>query len=392
MKNFRSEAENLRDEMISRRRDFHRHPELAFEEFRTAAIVAETLHDLGLEVRAGVGKTGVVGLLEGDRNGPTVMVRCDMDALPIQEKNEATYASATPNKMHACGHDGHTAIELAVAKMLARQRIELRGTVKFVFQPAEETGKGACAMIEDGALRDPAPAVCFGLHLWNELPVGEIAITSGAVMAGADSFHGQIRGRGGHGALPHLGRDPVLAAAHSITAMQSVVSRNLSPLESAVISVTQLQAGQAVNIIPDDASFSGTIRTFTPPVRDLIFERIERILTGTAEAMDCEATISFEQLSKPVVNDPEVTDRLAVLIEKTAPDLLCRRDFRTLAAEDMAFFLAEVPGTFFFVGSANPGRRLDYPHHHPRFDFDEEALAIGAAVMASAVADYVLRD
>ena len=211
-------------------------------------------------------------------------------------------------------------------------------------------------------------------------------------MAGADSFHAQIRGRGGHGALPHLAADPVVTAAHGIMALQSIVSRNLSPLESAVISVTQLQAGQAVNIIPDDVSVSGTIRTFSTPVRDLVLNRVERILVETAEMMDCEATLSFEQMSKPVNNNPAITERLAVLIENIAPDLSCRRDFRTLAAEDMAFFLEEVPGTFFLVGSANPERRLNYPHHHPRFDFDEKALEIGAAVMASAVADYVLPD
>jgi amidohydrolase len=318
MTHFRSEAESLRGEMIGRRRDFHRHPELAFEEFRTAAIVAETLRALDFDVRTAVGKTGVVAALEADRDGPTVMVRCDMDALPIQEKNETAYASETPSIMHACGHDGHTAIGLAVAKMLARHRAEMRGTLKFVFQPAEEIGKGACAMIEDGALRDPAPTVCFGLHVWNELPVGEIAITSGAVMAGADSFHGQIRGRGGHGALPHLGRDPVLAAAYSITAMQSVVSRNLSPLDSAVISVTQLQAGQAVNIIPDDVSFSGTIRTFTT--------RSEICSSSASKASDGDRQGDglrgnrHVRTASPVVNDPEVTDRLAVLIEKSAPD------------------------------------------------------------------------
>ena len=261
MRNLELQARELHTKVITIRRELHQHPELAFEEQRTASVVAQVLTGLEIEVQTGVGKTGVVGLLEGSQPGPTVMMRCDMDALPIDEHSSAAYVSQTPGKMHACGHDGHTAIALGVAEILAQHRAAMHGRVKFVFQPAEETGQGALAMIDDGILSNPSPDVCLGLHLWNELPVGEVAVTSGPVMAGADSFYVTIEGRGGHGALPHLVADPVLTMAHSITALQSIISRNVSPLATAVISTTQVQAGSAVNIIPDECRFSGTIRT-----------------------------------------------------------------------------------------------------------------------------------
>ncbi len=245
-----SSAQSLRDEMVERRRDLHRHPELGFDEVRTAGIVAKELGELGLEVITGVGKTGVVGILDGKRDGPTVMVRCDMDALPIVEANHTDYISETPGKMHACGHDGHTTIGLAVAKMLAEKRQEMAGRIKFVFQPAEEIGYGAQAMIDDGVLTNPAPQVCLGLHLLNNLPFGEIGLTAGPIMSGADVFTVTIRGSGGHGAQPEQTRDPIAAGAQIISALQTVISRNVSGLDTAVLSVTTFHAGEAPNVIP----------------------------------------------------------------------------------------------------------------------------------------------
>lgn len=390
MHNFRPQAEALRDELIATRRDFHQHPETAFEEVRTAGIVAQRLNDLGLEVQTGVGKTGVVAILEGDQDGPTVLMRCDMDALPMEENNAVDYRSQTAQKMHACGHDGHTAIGLAVAKMLNERRADLRGRVKFIFQPAEEIAQGANAMIDDGVLGDPKPDVSLGLHLWNELPVGSIGMAPGGSMAGADIFNIKLQGRGGHGAIPNQTVDPVLAAAQITTAVQSIVSRNISPLDSAVVSVTRIIAGDAHNIIPDTVAMQGTIRTMETRVRDVVVARFEEIVKGVAEAMGCSAEVNVQQLTPPLMNDAATVDRLQNGFNAIAPDLTYRNDVRTMGAEDMAVFLDKVPGVFFFVGSAND--TLNYPHHHPRFDFDEEALVIGAALLASAVGDYVLAE
>jgi amidohydrolase len=392
MRNLELQARNLHTKVITLRHELHQHPELAFEEQQTARVVAQALTGLGLDVQTGVGKTGVMGLLEGSEPGPTVMVRCDMDALPIDEQSSAAYVSQTPGKMHACGHDGHTAIALGVAEILAQHRAAMHGRVKFVFQPAEETGQGALAMIDDGVLSNPSPDVCLGLHLWNELPVGEVAVTPGPIMAGADSFYVTIEGRGGHGALPHLTADPVLAMAHSVTALQSIVSRNVSPLATAVISTTQVQAGSAVNIIPDTCRFSGTIRTFDPVVRQRVLDRIEAIIGGTAATLGCRAHVEFELMSLPVINNEHVAARVGARAVQILPGLTYHRDFRTMAAEDVAYFLTKVPGLFMLVGSANAARKLNYPHHHPSFDFDEDALLNGMILMAAGVGEFVLQD
>lgn len=392
MRDFRPQVEMLRDELIARRRDFHQHPELAFEEVRTAGIVAQTLTDLGLEVQTGVGKTGVVALLEGDHEGPTVLVRCDMDALPIEEQNTANYRSQTPQKMHACGHDGHTSIGLTIAKMFNEQRTQMRGRIKFVFQPAEEIGRGAEAMIADGALNDPIPEISLGLHLWNYLPLGQVGITPGPTMAGSNTFRVKLTGRGGHAAFPHTTIDPVMAAAHITTALQSIVSRNVNPLDTAVLSVTQIIAGETHNVIPHEALLTGTMRFFNPDVRPLMESRFHTLVNGIAEAMQCQAEIVIEELTLPVINDVAVAKRIKDGFAHIAPNLHYVDNEVTMGAEDMAYFLEKAPGLYFFVGAANPDKDLHYPHHHPRFDFDEEALVIGASLLASAVSDYVLPD
>ncbi|MBN1965478.1 MAG: amidohydrolase [Anaerolineae bacterium] len=387
---YRQAASALAAQTSDWRRDFHQHPELGFAEYRTAGIVAQTLNDLGLEVQTGVGKTGVVGILSGAANGPTVLVRCDMDALPIHETTGAAYASVTPGVMHACGHDGHTAIGLTVAHLLHAQREHLHGQVKFVFQPAEEIAGGARAMIEDGVLTDPAPDVALGLHLWNTSPVGEVAVVGGPLMAGADTFEITVHGRGGHGGLPHEAIDPVLAAAHIITALQSIVSRNVSASDAAVVSVTSVQAGNTDNVIPSEAYLLGTLRTFRPAVHDLVMRRVREIATATAATFGCEAEVKITELTPPVVNDPGVAARVRQAIRPYVAAERVIDSLQTATAEDMAIFLNHVPGCFFFVGSANSARGLDAPHHHPRFDFDEAALSLGAALLAAAVADYVI--
>ncbi|MFZ4815277.1 MAG: M20 metallopeptidase family protein [Phototrophicaceae bacterium] len=389
---FRAAAEALREELIAQRRDFHQHPELAFEEVRTAGIVAQTLNALGLEVQTGIGKTGVIGILDGNQPGPTVLVRADMDALPIHEETGAEYASQTPNKMHACGHDGHTTIALGVAKLLSAHRDQINGRVKFVFQPAEEIAAGARAMIHDGALNAPHPDVSLGLHLWNTLPFGKLGVADGAVMAGSDSFKLTITGKGGHGASPHQTLDPIVCGAQMISALQSIVSRNVNPLETAVLSVTQFHAGSADNIIPQTAVLRGTIRAYSSAVRDLLVARIIQVAEGVATAMGCTVEFDLFESTKPVINDPTVSAQVRQTMLALVDEEHLLLDERTMGAEDVGLFMTDTPGMYFFVGSANAERGLDAPHHHPRFDFDEAVLPFSVALMARAVASYVLTD
>ncbi len=390
---FKAEANLLADEMVAVRRDLHMHPEVAFEEFRTAGIVAEALKALGLEVQTGVGKTGVVAILDGAKDGPTVLVRADMDALPIHEATGAEYASQTANKSHACGHDGHTAIGLAVAKMLNNHKDQLAGRVKFVFQPAEEVGKGAVAMINDGALMNPRPDVSIGLHLWNTLPVGVMGMADGPIMAGSSTWSVSLTGRGGHGAQPQQTIDPVVTAAHIVTALQTIVSRNVNPEDTAVVSVTQIHTGDTHNVIPQTAELVGTMRAFRTEVRDLVTTRMEEIIKNVAAAFGCAYTFEIDHATIPVVNNPEVNARLRpIMAELIGGEDKILTNTRTMGGEDMAFFMDDIPGVFMFVGSANDERGLNFGHHHPRFDFDEAALPIGAAVLASAVAEYLITE
>lgn len=389
---FKAEAEALRDELVTRRRDFHRHPELAFEEVRTAGIVAAELTKLGLEVQTGVGKTGVVGLLEGDQDGPTVLLRADMDALPILEENTFGYVSTVPGKMHACGHDGHTAIALGVAKLLSQHRDQIAGRVKFVFQPAEEVAGGAKAMVADGVMRDPRPHVSLGLHIWNGMPFGSLGVADGPVMAGSSEFTIKITGRGGHAASPHLAVDPVVCAAHIITAFQTITSRSVSPLESAVVSVTQMKAGTAFNVIPQDVELRGTVRTFSLDVRDTVERRMREISEGIAGAMGCAAELTMIHQLLPVVNHPEVSERLRRVFRQFVGDGGLDMNERTMGSEDVGILMDGVPGMYFFLGARVPDQEVLYGHHHPRFDFVEDALPLGVALLSAAVAEYVVSE
>jgi len=387
---FYEQAKALKPEMVKMRRDLHRFPELAFEETRTAGIVVQTLSSLGLKVESAVGRTGVVGLLEGDQPGPTVLVRADMDALPIDEENHVDYVSTRPGKMHACGHDGHTSIALAAARLLNEHRESLWGRVKFIFQPAEETGKGAEAMINDGVLRDPRPDVSLGLHLWNDLRVGTAAVTPGSCMAAADDWRCVISGRGGHGAAPHQTRDPIVAAAQIITTLQSIVSRNVSPLEAGVITVGRVNGGDAFNVIPPTVELKGTIRAFDQEVHALLRRRLREVCEGMAESLQCQADLSIDQMTLAVDNDAALAARVAGFAAELLGAENVIGDLRTMGSEDMSYFMDEIPGCFFFIGSANPDRDLVYPHHSPHFDFDEDALVVGAALLSRTVASFVL--
>jgi amidohydrolase len=388
---FMSRAEAQRDLLIAQRRDFHRNPELAFQEVRTAGIVANELNQLGLEVQTGVGKTGVVGILEGSSDGPTVLVRCDMDALPILEEVQADYTSANPGKMHACGHDGHTAIALSVARMFSEMRANVHGRIKFVFQPAEEIARGAQAMIDDGVLTGPTPDVAVGLHLWNDLPSGTVSITDEPAMAGADDWQLVIRGSGGHGASPHETRDPIVCGAQIVSAFQTIVSRNISGFDHGVVSVCVFQAGEARNVIPSEARLGGTFRTFTPEIHDRVVRRMTEISTGIATAMGCTAEFTYTQLTPPLLNDAATNTKLKEAFHRAAPGLTYVNNAKTMGAEDMAVFLQHVPGTYFFVGTGYDKSADVYPHHHPKFDIDENMLPVAAGLLATAVAEYVIK-
>lgn len=392
MTDFLKQAKELFPYTQAMRRDFHVHPELGFNEIRTGGIVARELDALGIEVTKGVGKTGVVGFLEGAKPGPTILLRFDMDALPITEDTNAEYTSTNAGVMHACGHDGHTAIGLTVAKILNQHKNELAGNVKFCFQPSEEgfNGEecgGAEMMMRDGVLDSPKVDTTLSLHLWNEKPLGWINVASGPVMAGAEEFHVKLTGKGGHGAAPHTTIDPVTATAQIINALQTIVSRNVSPLHTAVVSVTKVDIGTAFNVIPQEARFSGTIRTFDLEVRKLVLDRVERVVRGIAEALGCQAEIKIIRVTPALANTEAVTQKVQATARKTLPDAtLDMSGYLTMGAEDMAFMQEKVDGCYFFIGSNNKEKNLDYGHHHPKFDFDEQALVNGVALMASAAA------
>ena len=395
MSNFLEQAKVLFPYTQSLRRDFHMHPELGFREIRTGGIVARELEALDIEVTKGVGKTGVVGMLEGAKPGPTLLLRFDMDALPINEETGAEYASHVPDVMHACGHDGHTAIGLTIAKILNEHKNDLAGNIKFCFQPSEEGNNGeevggAEMMMRDGVLDSPKVDMTLSLHLWNEKPLGWIGVASGPVMAGAEEFKIKIIGRGGHGAIPNQTVDPVVAAANIITAVQSIVSRNVGPLETAVVSVTTIHGGSAFNVIPQEVTLEGTIRTFDKRVRQTVLERFEQIVKGVGESMGCRVDVNIIRIAPAVTNDDVIAQKIQQTTKNVLSDsILDTSGFTTMAAEDMAFMQEKVPGCYFFIGSNDSSRNLDYGHHHPKFDFDEEALVRGVALMASATADIL---
>ena len=395
MTDFLNEAKSLFTYTQSMRRDFHMHPELGFKEIRTGGIVAKELESLGLEVTKGVGKTGVVGLLEGAKPGPTLLIRFDMDALPMSEDTGAEYASQTQGVMHACGHDGHTAIGLTVAKMLHAHREDLAGTVKFCFQPSEEgfNGEevgGAEMMLRDGVLDGPKVDKTLSMHLWNEKPLGWVNVAKGPVMAGAEQFTVKLTGKGGHGAAPHTTIDPIVAAAQIVTALQSIAARNVAPLHAAVISVTTLHSGTAFNIIPQEAELTGTIRTFDLSVRKMVLERFEQIVRGIAETMGCKVDINVQRVTPAVINNDSVAAKVQETARRLFPQTeLDTSNYLTMGAEDMAFMQEKVEGCYFFIGSNNTEKHLDYSHHHPKFDFDEEALVRGSALMSAAVMDML---
>ncbi len=374
-----------RDDLVRLRRDFHRHPELGFQEKRTAGVVAKYLTGLGLEVQTGVGKTGVVGLLRSAESEKVLGIRADMDALPVQETEGREYGSEHPGLMHACGHDGHTATLLAA--MSALRRKPPGGGVKAIFQPAEEGLGGAPAMVEDGVLENPAVSNTLALHYWSSLPTGKIAVKTGALMASADEFYLTVRGKGGHAAAPQETIDPLHCAAHLVTALQAVVSRQTDPLLPAVVTVGEFHAGTAFNIIPGEAKLSGTVRTLDKELWEEIPGRIEKIIAGTCGAFGCEYELDYRRVNVPVINDEAMT----AMVREVAVDLVGEENIveeMTMGSEDMSDMMNRVPGCYVFVGCGNEAKGITAPHHHPEFDIDEDALPIGAELLVRTARRY----
>ena len=379
----RRDAEALGADLVAWRRELHRHPELGFEERRTAAFVVERLETLGIEAETGVARTGVVGSIRAERGDlAPILLRADLDALPIQEVPGRDYGSTVPGKMHACGHDGHTAMLLGAATLLASRRDEMRRDVVLCFQPGEEGMGGARVMIEEGILDRTGASSAYAIHLWTPYPAGTIHLRPGPVMAAQDEFTVRFKGQGGHGAAPHAAVDPIVAAAHALVAIQTVVSRNVDPLEAAVVTVGKFDAGTAVNVIPDDAEFSGTLRAFTEEVRATVRRRLQEICESTAAAHGCRAEFELRPGYPAVVNEPgSVARARAVAAEVVGPDNVVESP-PMAASEDFSYFLNEIPGAFIFLGAGNAARGITAPHHSPEFDIDESVLPRGAELLA----------
>jgi amidohydrolase len=369
------------DELVRVRRRLHERPELSLLEHETASYVIEELRKMPLdEIRTGIGKTGVLGTLRGASPGPVTLLRADMDALPIAELSAVPYASKNPGIMHACGHDGHISILLAAARTLCERQTEVPGTLVFCFQPGEEGSAGNRLMIEDGALENPHVDRTFALHLYTGLDFGRIGVRDGAFFASADEFFLTIKGRGGHGAMPHGTVDPVVAGAYLITLLQTIVSREVAPKDPAVFTVGRFDAGTTFNVIPDRATLMGTVRCFDAEVRATMPERLERILRGLAEAMRFEYELDYRWSYPPTVNDRAMNDVVReVARESIGAESVVEHDV-VMWAEDMSFMQERRPGAYFIVG-AHGGHESSYPHHSARFDIDERALEVGYKMM-----------
>lgn len=382
-------TKSIGSQLSDLRRLFHQYPELGYEEVNTAKRLSEYLEKAGLEVRRPSG-TMVVGILKGDHPGKTVVIRSDMDALAIQEVQGREYGSRVPGVMHACGHDGHMAILLGTATVLRELRSELRGEVRFVFQPAEEKlpKGGAKALIEAGVLDNPPADMALGLHLWPELPSGRIAVHAGTVMAAGDVFQVTFRGRGGHGARPDQADDVVLCASHTVVALHTIVSRDVDAATPAVLSVGTIHGGQSPNIIPSEITLSGTVRCLNESSRRILKKRIEEVTQRMAAAYHCRAHVDYQTGYPAVVNDHAVAEAVAKAAAKILGPAAVARDLPpSMASEDFSFFGQEVPSCYFWLGTKNKRKGTHHPLHSSEFDLDEDVLAIGVAILAQVCLD-----
>jgi len=381
-----SEANRLQPELVEIRRHIHRNPELGFEEWETAKLVSEKISGLGLRVTKGVAKTGILAVLPREGSNRTIALRADMDALPVEEQNDVPYKSVNPGIMHACGHDAHLAMLIGAAKILSFLKDGLKVNVKFIFQPCEEQPKGGAApMIKAGVLEKPKVDAIFGLHINPYLPAGFLGLKEGIVMAAADEFTIEIKGRGGHGAAPHQTVDPIVVSAYVIQALQLIVSRQTDPLEPVVVSVCAIKGGQSFNIIADRVTLTGTVRSLNPQVQQQMPEAIRNIVKGVTSAFGADFNFDYQWGYPLLRNNQQMLD----IVRQAGRAVVGRQkvlqiNMPSMGAEDFAYFTGHVPGAYFFLGAQPPGG-VSHPWHNPKFDIDEAALATGAAVLAGCV-------
>ncbi|MEM2136968.1 MAG: M20 family metallopeptidase [Candidatus Methanomethylicia archaeon] len=378
-------AMELESETINFRREIHMHPELGFQEKRTAKLVSDSLSRWGYDVYTGIGETGVLGVLKCGESR-VVALRADMDALPIQEENDVPYKSRVPGVMHACGHDAHVAMLLTAARILSEMKDKLKGTVKLIFQPAEEMGgglSGAFRMIENGVLKDPNVDAIFGFHVWNELDSGKIGLKDGPLLASTGRFEIEVEGVGGHGASPHLAVDPIIVASSIVLNLQTIVSRNLDPLESGVVSACSIHSGTAFNIIPHKANILGTYRALTFEVRELLKRRIKEIAENTAKTFNAKCNVSTIDGVPPTINNPMAVKMARIVVSEIVGSNNVVEVKPSMGGEDFSYYLEKVPGAFLELGTRNVERGIKVPHHNPRFDIDESALKYGSASYAA---------
>jgi amidohydrolase len=391
----KTDIDEIMPGVIADRRWLHQHPELGMQEYQTAAFVAERLSTMPVEdIRTGIANTGITALIHGTKPGPqrVAMIRADMDALPILEETDTEYASQVPGAMHACGHDAHTAMLLGVARMLIERRDQFSGTVKLLFQPAEEGPGGAEPMVKAGVLENPHVDAVFGMHVAQDLDLGKLEMRPGAVSANSDRFNAVIQGKGGHGATPHQTVDSVVVGAHVVVALQTLVAREVDPIDPAVVTVGKFSAGEANNVIADTAELRGTVRTFSKHNRELLSTRIQEVIHGIAESFGGTATIEYIYRYPSVINDPVIT----ALVRGAAEEIVGVENVLTpepqMGGEDFSYFALERPGCFFMVGTRNAEKGLVWGHHHPKFDIDEDGMAIGIETMTRSVMKFLNQD
>jgi len=393
MDNIKKLVKKYEEEVIKIRRDLHKHPEVGFDLVRTSKKVANILNELGFEVKTEIGKTGVVGIIEGNNDGPAIALRADMDALPMEEKTDLDFASVEKGKMHACGHDGHTAILLGVAMVLAEIKDKLRGNVKLIFQPAEEGPGGAEPMIEDGVMDAPKVDAILGLHIWLEMDAGKVGVKKGPLFASIDEVDIKIKGDSSHGASPHQGVDAITTAAEVINSLQSIVSRKIDPIDSAVVTIGKIEGGYVRNVIADEVNLEGTIRALNPEVRKQLEDEIRKKVKNICLASDADYEIDYRHMYPPLVNDKDITDLVkenAIKVMKSENVIDVKEP--TMGGEDFAYFLKEVPGTFFLLGGRNEEKGITAAHHNTHFTFDEDIMTDGIEIMIKSVLDFLERN
>ena len=384
----RPEILEIQDTIIETRRDFHKYPELGFEVHRTAGIVSDRLNSFGLDVQTGIGKTGVVGTLQGKKDGPTIALRADMDALPIQETSDIPYKSVHDGVMHACGHDGHTAMLLGAAEIISQFKNSLKGKVKFIFQPAEEGGGGAQFMIEDGCLEGVDEI--YGIHVWSYQKYGTVGVKEGPILAAADAFTITIKGKGGHGAAPQGTVDAIVVASHLVTTLQTIVSRNTNPLESTALTVGKISGGHNFNVIADTVELKGTARAYTEDNRQMIKKRLKEIIDGVGKTYGAKIEMDYWDGYPPTVNHKVPVEKLVESAGKIVGDGV-GFPYLSMGGEDFSYYSQIIPGCFFFVGSTPPDQKpMSVPHHCSHFNIDERALLVGSSIYVQLIEDLLV--